>query len=49
MIQNTLISRRDQKELQFWMTLNSIFYKGISKAKKTKKTSKKIIESFQYF
>ena len=26
-----------------------IFYKGISKAKKTKKTSKKIIESFQYF
>ena len=25
------------------------FYKGISKAKKTIKTSKKIIESFQYF
>ena len=43
------MSRRDQKEPQSLMTSNSIFYKGISKAKKTKKTSKKIIESFQYF
>ena len=33
------MSRRDQKEP----------HNGISKAKKTKKTSKKIIESFQYF
>ena len=40
------MSRRDQKEPLSW---KKIFYKGISKAKKTKKTSKKIIESFQYF
>ena len=43
------MSRRDQKEPLSWMTLNSIFYKGISKAKKTIKTSKKIIEIFKYF
>ena len=47
------MSRRDQKEPQSWNDLKfQYFYNiyGISKAKKkTKKTSKKIIESFQYF